>query len=191
MKDQKIKLFSTERTDVYCLTESFSQTMQAFLIKNKEKFAPFEPLRSEDYFYESSIRQRISASWVDYEAKKCLLLVFTLKDSAEIIGSVNFTNFIYGVFQAGYLGFSLDKNHEGKGLMHEVLSFSIDYVHQKYGLHRIMANHLADNQRSKNTLAKLGFVQEGFARSYLKINGMWQDHVLNSYVFPVDEQEPQ
>ncbi|MOA64507.1 ribosomal-protein-S5-alanine N-acetyltransferase [compost metagenome] len=52
-----------------------------------------------------------------------------------------------------------------------------------------MANHLADNQRSKNTLAKLGFVQEGFARSYLKINGKWQVHVLNSYVFPVSEQE--
>lgn len=189
MNTGKIKLFSTARTDVYCLTEHFVPAMQTFLLNNKEKFAPFEPLRTEDYYSHASISQRIAASWPDYQDKKCLLLVFSLKDSDEIAGSVNFTNFVYGVFQAGYLGFSLDQQHEGQGLMSEVLAAALDYVHQQYGLHRIMANHLADNQRSKNTLAKLGFVQEGFARSYLKINGKWQDHVLNSYVFPVSEQE--
>jgi ribosomal-protein-alanine N-acetyltransferase len=189
MNTGKIKLFSTARTEVYCLTEDFVPAMQTFLLSNKQKFAPFEPLRTEDYYSHASISQRIAASWPDYQDKKCLLLVFSLKDSAEIAGSVNFNNFVYGVFQAGYLGFSLDQQHEGRGLMSEVLAAALEYVHQQYGLHRIMANHLADNQRSKNTLAKLGFVQEGFARSYLKINGKWQDHVLNSYVFPVSEQE--
>jgi ribosomal-protein-alanine N-acetyltransferase len=189
MNTGKIKLFSTARTEVYCLTEYFVPAMQSFLLSNKQKFAPFEPLRTEDYYSHASISQRIAASWPDYQDKKCLLLVFSLKGSDEIAGSVNFTNFVYGVFQAGYLGFSLDQQHEGRGLMSEVLAAALDYVHQQYGLHRIMANHLADNQRSKNTLAKLGFVQEGFARSYLKINGKWQDHVLNSYVFPVSEQE--
>ncbi|NIF49201.1 GNAT family N-acetyltransferase [Enterobacter sp. Ap-1006] len=184
---QATKLFSTERTDVYRLTEHFSPAMEIFLKRNRENFTPFEPLRAEDYFSEAGIRQRITLSDLDHEARKSLLLVFTLKDSAEIIGSINFTNFIYGVFQAGHLGFSLDQEYEGKGFMYEALSSAMDYVRRQYGLHRIMANHLADNQRSKNTLAKLGFVQEGFARSYLKINGKWQDHVLNAYVFPEDE----
>lgn len=186
MDNGKIKLFSTLRTDVYCLTEHFVPAMQIFLHHNKQKFAPFEPLRTEDYYSHASISQRIAASWPDYEAKKCLLLVFTLRDSDEIIGNINFTNFVFGVFQAGYLGFSLDQRHEGRGLMSEALASALDYVHQQYGLHRIMANHLPENQRSKNTLAKLGFVQEGFAHSYLKINGKWQDHVLNSYIFPVN-----
>jgi len=108
----------------------------------------------------------------------------TLKNEDRIIASINFTNFIFGVFQACYLGFSLDHDCQGRGLMHESLEGSLRYVRENYGMHRIMANHLPDNERSSNTLRRLGFVKEGYAESYLKINGAWQDHVLNSYVFP-------
>ncbi|UUE10922.1 GNAT family N-acetyltransferase [Dickeya zeae] len=182
MSTEKTKLFSTARTDVYRLTEDFSEQLQRFLIENRENFAPFEPLRTEDYFSLENIQQRITDSQPDFNAKKCLLLVFTVKGEDKIIGSINFTNFVYGVFQAGYLGFSIDKSYQGKGLMHEALQSAIAYVHENYGLHRIMANHLPDNIRSQNILARLGFEREGFARSYLKINGKWQDHVLNSYI---------
>lgn len=109
-------------------------------------------------------------------------MVFTLKGENEIIGSINFTNFIFGVFQAFYLGFSVDHAYQGKGLMHETLWESISYVHEKYEFHRIMANHLPDNVRSRNALEGLGLVKEGYAQSYLKINGVWQYHVLNSLV---------
>ncbi|RNM28522.1 GNAT family N-acetyltransferase [Dickeya undicola] len=184
MNTEKAKLFSTARTDVYCLTTDFAEQFQLFLVENRDNFAPFEPLRTEDYFSLESIRQRITDAQTDFKARKCLLLVFTIKGEDKIIGSINFTNFVYGVFQAGYLGFSIDKSYQGQGLMHEALESAITYVHENYGLHRIMANHLPNNLRSKNILARLGFVKEGFARSYLKINGKWQDHVLNSYIAP-------
>lgn len=67
--------------------------------------------------------------------------------------------------------------------MSEVLTQAMQYVHKTYHIHRIMANHLAHNKRSKKVLAKLGFAREGYAKSYLKINGIWQDHILNAYVF--------
>ncbi|AYC17992.1 Putative ribosomal N-acetyltransferase YdaF [Dickeya dianthicola] len=184
MSIEKTKLFSTARTDVYSLTEDFSEQLQLFLVENRDNFAPFEPLRTEDYFSLDSIRQRIVDSQPDFKAKKCLLLVFTSKGENKIIGSINFTNFVYGVFQAGYLGFSIDKSFQGQGLMRETLESAIAYVHENYGLHRIMANHLPENIRSQKILASLGFVREGFAKSYLKINGTWQDHVLNSYITP-------
>lgn len=31
-------------------------------------------------------------------------------------------------------------------------------------------------------LKRLGFVVEGYARDYLMINGLWQDHILTSLV---------
>jgi len=31
-------------------------------------------------------------------------------------------------------------------------------------------------------LDKLGFKREGFAEKYLKINGIWEDHVLTSKI---------
>lgn len=33
------------------------------------------------------------------------------------------------------------------------------------------------NKRSLRVLEKCGFREEGLARSYLKINGVWEDHV--------------
>ena len=35
-----------------------------------------------------------------------------------------------------------------------------------------------DNTASIRLLEKTGFVREGYAREYLCINGIWQDHLL-------------
>ncbi|MBA0166127.1 GNAT family N-acetyltransferase [Pectobacterium colocasium] len=178
-----MKLMSTERTDIYLLNEEFVENLQVFLVENRDNFAPFEPLRHDDYFTAPSISKRIKDSLSEFEERKSLLLIFTVKGEKKVIGSINFTNFVYGVFQAGYLGFSIDQAYQGKGLMREALKVAIDYVHETYGLHRIMANHLPTNLRSSKTLESLGFIKEGYAASYLKINGFWQDHILNSLIF--------
>ena len=178
-----MKLFSTERTDVHLLVSEYAKNLQLYLLNNRAHLAPYEPLRDDEYFELENIRNRIINSLNDYQEKRSLFLVVTLKDNKQIIGSINFTNFVYGIFQACYLGFSLDHASQGKGLMYESLESSIEYVRESYGIHRIMANHLPDNLRSSNTLKKLGFKKEGYAQSYLKINGVWQDHILNSLVF--------
>ena len=46
------------------------------------------------------------------------------------------------------------------------------------GLHRLEAACLPTNTPSRSLLAKAGFQQEGYAREYLCINGLWQDHLL-------------
>ena len=52
------------------------------------------------------------------------------------------------------------------------------YCLTRLGLHRIEAACLPDNMASRRVLAKAGFVEEGAARKYLKINGQWRDHLL-------------
>ncbi|MDU7131639.1 MAG: GNAT family N-acetyltransferase [Enterobacteriaceae bacterium] len=179
-----MKLFSTQRTDAWLLTEDLAESFQRYIVDNRDYFSQFEPLRDEAYFSIENIIARIKASCNEFEEKKNLSIVFTMQGEKKIIGNANFTNFVYGVFQACYLGFSIDLAYQGKGLMQEVLSEAIHHIHKHYGLHRIMANHLPDNLRSANTLKRLGFIKEGYASSYLKINGKWQDHVLNSLVLP-------
>jgi len=179
-----VKLFSSQRTDAWLLTENLAESFRYYIVDNRNYFSQFEPLRDEAYFSMENIIARIKSSCNEFEEKKNLSIVFTMKGENRIIGNINFTNFVYGVFQACYLGFSLDRSYQGKGLMREVLSEAISYIHKHYGLHRIMANHLPDNERSANTLKSLGFIKEGYASSYLKINGKWQDHVLNSLVLP-------
>jgi ribosomal-protein-alanine N-acetyltransferase len=45
-------------------------------------------------------------------------------------------------------------------------------------LHRVEAACIPDNARSIRVLEKAGFQREGLLRSYLRINGSWQDHYL-------------
>ncbi len=63
----------------------------------------------------------------------------------------------------------------GLGNLNKALEF-------KYKLHRVMANYVPSNIRSENLLNRLGFRKEGTAKSYLKIAGSWQDHVLTSKI---------
>ena len=45
-------------------------------------------------------------------------------------------------------------------------------------LHRLEAACIPSNTGSIKLLEKNGFVREGYAREYLCINGVWQDHLL-------------
>ena len=48
---------------------------------------------------------------------------------------------------------------------------------EELGLHRIEANIMPCNLPSLGVAEKCGFVREGLSRKYLKINGVWEDHI--------------
>jgi ribosomal-protein-alanine N-acetyltransferase len=45
-----------------------------------------------------------------------------------------------------------------------------------------MANYMPRNDRSGRLLERLGFEKEGIAKRYLKIDGLWEDHVLTAKI---------
>lgn len=68
--------------------------------------------------------------------------------------------------------------------MTEALTAAIAYMFKEKNLHRIMANYVPSNRRSKRVLEKLGFQHEGVAKDYLFLGGSWKDHVLSSLANP-------
>jgi ribosomal-protein-alanine N-acetyltransferase len=82
------------------------------------------------------------------------------------------------------LGFAIDREFEGRGLMREALAASIDWLFGTLNLHRVQASHRPENERSRRLLARLGFEREGLARQYLFIDGAWRDHVINAKLNP-------
>jgi len=105
-------------------------------------------------------------------------------ESAPIVGTVNYTNFVRGAFQACHLGYQIGRAHEGRGLMAEALRATNDFMFDVMRMHRIMANFRPENSRSGKLLERLGFVREGLAHDYLFIDGAWRDHVLTSLTHP-------
>lgn len=189
MTDLKIwtPLIETERTNIYITRPDMAETLLNYKIKNKTYLEIYEPERDPSYYTLSDTLERIINMQKDMHDKKCLSLIAMPKGSQKMIASINFTNFIYGAFQACYLGYSIDQDYEGQGIMFEITQAAIDHVKENFKIHRIMANHLVDNHRSANLLKRLGFEKEGYARAYVRINGKWQDHILNALVF--DEHE--
>jgi ribosomal-protein-alanine N-acetyltransferase len=54
----------------------------------------------------------------------------------------------------------------------------LPFIFEELRLHRLEAACLPDNEPSKGVLRATGFREEGLARQYLRINGIWHDHLL-------------
>lgn len=153
--------------------------------ENAARFAATDPPKPEGFLTEASWRKRLERFREDWAAERELrLFAFSRAEEGRVVAAISFTQMFRAAFQACYLGYSIDHAHEGQGLMTEALGAGIAYVFGELRFHRIMANHLPENQRSARVLKRLGFEVEGLARNYLFINGAWRDHVLTALTNP-------
>lgn len=165
-----------DATDLLCYHE-----------RNRTHLKPWEPTKAEDFFTLAGMDRRIQEMGQRMQQQQALHLLLRDKATHAIIGECGLSNIVRGPFQACHLGFSLDQQSEGKGLMYEGLTCVIAFVFSTLGLHRIMANFRPENTRSRALLQRLGFREEGRAASYLMIDGAWRDHVLSSLINPVEQ----
>ncbi|BAY13907.1 ribosomal protein S5-alanine N-acetyltransferase [Calothrix sp. NIES-2098] len=162
------------------IQEDIPQILKYF-IENKEYLTPYYPAWAEGFFTQKYWQYQVEGNLIEFINDRSLkLFIYPKKNLTEIIGTVNFSNFVRGAAHFCFVGYSLAETAQGKGYMTEALQAANQYVFQELNMHRIMANYMPHNQRSGNVLKRLGFVVEGYARDYLLINGQWQDHILTS-----------
>ena len=170
--------FTTERLVVRTPQAGDGAHYGAYYSANRAFLQPWSPTFGEDMFsakdWEDSIpiiRQEFAAG---RSARFCLFL------QGQMIGVANITSITRSPSYSCVLGYTLCQAAQGQGYMKEGLEPVIEYVFQYRNLHRITANYMPHNQRSGRLLRSLGFQVEGYARDYLLIDGVWQDHVLTS-----------
>jgi len=98
------------------------------------------------------------------------------RELGTLVGTVEISSIVRGLFQSAFLGYYGFEPHLGKGLMKEGLTLTIDHAFEKLGLHRLEANIQPTNSRSIGLVKSLGFNREGYSPRYLKIAGRWRDH---------------
>jgi [ribosomal protein S5]-alanine N-acetyltransferase len=174
-------LLSTRRLFVRMADQADIAAVTHYYQSNRAFLAPFEPIRADEFFTDFFWQVQLERSLLDFEQDHSLrLFIFERAQPTVVIGSINFNQFFRGPLQACVLGYSLAESKQQQGCMLEALTVSIDYVFTELNFHRITANYMPRNQRSGNLLKKVGFVVEGYARDYLLINGLWEDHILTS-----------
>jgi ribosomal-protein-alanine N-acetyltransferase len=183
--DRRIRLeepvLTGERVQLRIPTTRESSAIADYLRRNREFHRATDPIRPDECYTSMYWKRAVRVIKREFQLDASVrMMLYSREDLKQVIGTVNFNQIVRGVFQASYLGYALDEQEEGKGLMSEALRIGIDYMFRERNLHRIMANYLPENTRSARVLEKLGFVIEGRAKAYLHINGRWQDHILTS-----------
>ncbi|MNW55099.1 putative ribosomal N-acetyltransferase YdaF [compost metagenome] len=157
-------------------------------LRNKEHHQPFEPLRDDDYFTLES-QQRLLAQRVEdsLEDRAYMFGIFLL--DGMLIGQITISNVVRGVGQFADIGYFIDYALQGKGYTSAAVDLILKFAFRSLGLHRVQAAILLHNDGSRRVLEKNGFLAEGIARRFIKINGQWQDH--RTYAILADDVQPQ
>jgi len=139
---------------------------------------PWEPTWADDDLTKSAFRHRLRRVQEEMsDGTGYPFFIFDSKDN-RLLGGITLGNIKRGVGQNGMVGYWSSISAAGKGYMSEALSLVIPFAFNELRLHRIEAACIPHNVRSIRLLEKAGFQREGLLRSYLKINGFWQDHLL-------------
>jgi [ribosomal protein S5]-alanine N-acetyltransferase len=190
-RDPTAVRIATDRLILRIGTAADVPAILRYFAQNRHFLAPFEPRHSAEFYTEAFWNRQVQTNLREFAEDRSLrLFLFDRAASGEMIGTANFAQFVRGAFHACYLGYSLAERAQGSGLMREALGAAIPFVFDELRIHRIMANYMPHNQRSGTLLRALGFVVEGYARDYLRINGRWEDHVLTSLTSPRWEEPP-
>ena len=103
-------------------------------------------------------------------------LLLRRRSDAVILGSINVSEIVRGLFQSAYLGYQIGAPFAWQGYMTEGLGLALHYAFVRLKLHRLEANIQPENRPSLALVSRLGFTCEGLSRRYLKIGGRWRDH---------------
>lgn len=157
-----------------------------FNVKNRAFFEPYMETRPDE-FYTLEYQQRSIRSGVERRQQdEAYVWGVFLQDSDELIGTVSLTEVVRGSLQSGWLGYSLDQIHNGRGFTTEAVRLALDYAFRVLKLHRVEAGVMPHNIASIRVLEKVGFEKEGLSKKNVRINGTWEDHWHFAIVNPSD-----
>ena len=170
------------------------------------------PLREQDFAEWSEVRRRNDAWLTPWEprrpigqldptvnrdafAARCaarerdsaagLAYGFGVFVDRRLIGEINLNHVLRGAMQSGTVGYWIDQDWAGQGLIAEGVVVLAEFAFTQIDLHRLEICIVPRNYNSRRVMEKLGLREEGVAERFLEINGVWEDHVR--YGFTVEE----
>ena len=145
-------------------------------VENRDFFQLYSPLKDEKFYTIDGQVERIEKNVLLTKQDSVYSFGIFLTDSKQLIGNVTLSEVARGNYQSCWIGYYLDRKHNGKGYMTKAVKLVVDYGFNELKLHRIEAGVMPHNIRSIKVLEKAGFHKEGIAIENVKINGRWENH---------------
>lgn len=170
--------YETQNLVLKVLEEQDADMVLDYYDRNREFLKEWEPVRTGEFYGREFQEKEIRGDLGKMEKGEGLRLWIFLKgDETRTIGAVAFNNIVRGVFQSCHLGYKLDREVVGHGYAREAVARGVRVMFDDLKLHRIEANIMPRNVSSRRVVESLDFREEGLARKYLKIGGVWEDHI--------------
>lgn len=143
---------------------------------NREFLAPWEPLRTDEFFTVEYQDNAVAELLQRYEMGT--VVPHVIVEDGEIVGRITLNNILRGPLQSAKLGSWVASSAGGRGVATAALAAIVPVAFEELGLHRIAAATLLHNVRAQRVLERGGFYRIGVAPRYLQIAGEYQDHAL-------------
>lgn len=130
----------------------------------------------------TSFRQLVKR--LERQARAGSTLPFAIEVDGHFAGQVTVNNIVRGSAQFASVGYWLDKDYAGRGVVPRAVALAIDHCFAN-GLHRVEVAIRPENSNSLRVVEKLGIREIGYAPKFLHIDGDWRDHRL--YAITRDE----
>ncbi len=145
---------------------------------SRDFLVPWEPSWPDDDLSRGAFRRRLKRYADDQRSDLAYAFMIFRSDDNALVGGLTLANIRRGVAQAGSIGYWVGAPFARKGYMTAAVRALVPFCFRTLRLHRLEAACIPANTASVGLLEKTGFTREGYARSYLCINGVWQDHLL-------------
>ena len=112
-----------------------------------------------------------------YETGQLRLMIDYIPDNISV-GSIDIFDFDPYHLRAGIGILIADEKHRRKGLASMSLACAIDYCFKTLQLHQLYCHILSDNPKSIQLFSKLGFVQAGTKKEWVKTPDGYIDQLV-------------
>jgi len=143
--------------------------------------------RLEDYFAGTLSKNRTIEDTVEFcketehriQKKTYFPYIILNKEKTKFIGMIDIKNIDWRIPKAE-IGYLIDSEYEGKGIISNALEYVIEYIINKYKFKKLLCRSNIDNSGSIQVALKNGFQLEGTIRNdYITTKGEIVD--LNYY----------
>ena len=111
------------------------------------------------------------------EARAGRSLPWAIIVDGRFAGQLTVGGITYGSLRSAYIGYWIDKELAGRGIMPAAVAMACDFCLDVMRLHRIEINIRPENTASLRVVEKIGLRKEGERPKFLHIDGEWRDHV--------------
>ncbi|WP_412985695.1 GNAT family N-acetyltransferase [Pontimicrobium sp. IMCC45349] len=169
-------ILETKRFDLIEINDSHLENIfELYSDQRVTKYFDLIPLKNKSEaqrevdFYRKRFMDNIGIRWG-----------IAFKNKTEIIGTLGYNKVIKD--HKGRIGYDLQYNYWGKGIMSEALEAIVNYGFDKLELNRIEAEVMQDNIGSEKLLTKLQFQKEGILKNWMYWNNDFYDITMFSLI---------